>query len=131
MAIAYDFDGTLAPGNMQEYNFIPDLNMDKGEFWQEANDLAKKHDMDEVLAYMHLMLIKAKEKNIPIREEAFMKYGEKITFFEGVETYFERINAYAASKNIHLEHSIISSGLREFVKGTAIAKHFKTIFFKR
>lgn len=32
MAIAYDFDGTLAPGNMQEYNFIPDLNMDKGAF---------------------------------------------------------------------------------------------------
>lgn len=128
MAIAYDFDGTLAPGNMQEYNFIPDLNMDKGEFWQEANELAKKHDMDEVLAYMHLMLIKAKEKNIPIREEAFMKYGEKITFFEGVEGYFERINAYAASKNMHLEHFIISSGLREFVKGTAIAKHFKTIF---
>ena len=57
-----------------------------------------------------------------------MKYGEKITFFEGVETYFERINAYAASKNMHLEHFIISSGLREFVKGTAIAKHFKTIF---
>ncbi len=128
MAIAYDFDGTLAPGNMQEYNFIPDLNMDKSEFWQEANELAKKHDMDEVLAYMHLMLIKAREKNIPIREEAFMKYGEKITFFEGVESYFERINAYAASKNMHLEHFIISSGLREFVKGTAIAKHFKTIF---
>ena len=128
MAIAYDFDGTLAPGNSQEYNFIPDLNMDKGEFWQEANELAKKHDMDEVPAYMHLMLIKAKEKNIPIREEAFMKYGEKITFFEGVESYFDRINAYAASKNMHLEHFIISSGLREFVKGTAIAKHFKTIF---
>lgn len=128
MAIAYDFDGTLAPGNMQEYNFIPDLNMDKGAFWEEANELAKTHDMDEVLAYMHLMLIKAKEKNIPIREEVFMKYGEKITFFPGVETYFERINAYAASKNIHLEHFIISSGLREFVKGTAIGKCFKAIY---
>ncbi len=128
MAIAYDFDGTLAPGNMQEYNFIPDLDMDKGAFWEEANELAKKHDMDEVLAYMHLMLIKAKDKNIPIREEAFMKYGEKITFFEGVETYFDRINTYAASKNIHLEHFIISSGLREFVKGTAIGKYFKAIY---
>lgn len=128
MAIAYDFDGTLAPGNMQEYNFIPDLNMDKGEFWEEANEMAKTHDMDEVLAYMHLMLLKAKEKKISIREDAFMKYGEKITFFEGVEDYFERINNYAAQKNIHLEHFIISSGLREFVKGTAIAKHFKSIF---
>lgn len=128
MAIAYDFDGTLAPGNMQEYNFIPDLNMDKGEFWQEANEIAEKNDMDEVLAYMHLMLIKAKEKNIPIRETTFMKYGAQITFFKGVETYFERINAYAESQNIHLEHFIISSGLREFVRGTAIASHFKNIF---
>ena len=128
VAIAYDFDGTLAPGNMQEYNFIPDLNMDKGEFWQEANEMAKRHDMDEVLAYMHLMLIKAKEKNIPIKEEVFMKYGEKITFFDGVETYFERINAYAAAQNLHLEHFIISSGLREIVKGTRIAKYFKTIY---
>ena len=26
MAIIYDFDGTLAPGNMQEYNFFPDID---------------------------------------------------------------------------------------------------------
>ena len=128
IAIAYDFDGTLAPGNMQEYNFIPDLNMDKGAFWQEANEMAKRHDMDEVLAYMHLMLIKAKEQNLDIREGTFVKYGEKISFFEGVETYFDRINAYAASQNLHLEHFIISSGLREIVKGTRIAKYFKTIY---
>ena len=83
VAIAYDFDGTLAPGNMQEYNFIPDLNMDKGEFWQEANEMAQKHDMDEVLAYMHLMLIKAKEQNLDIRESTFEKYGEKSPFSRG------------------------------------------------
>ena len=97
VAIAYDFDGTLAPGNMQEYNFIPDLNMDKGEFWQEANEMAKKHDMDEVLAYMHLMLIKAKEQNLDIRESTFEKYGEKITFFEGVETYFDILDIFSFS----------------------------------
>jgi len=102
--------------------------MDKGQFWQEANEMAKKHDMDEVLAYMHLMLIKAKEQHLDIRESTFEKYGEKITFFEGVETYFDRINAYAAKQNLHLEHFIISSGLREIVKGTRIGKHFKTIY---
>ena len=128
VAIAYDFDGTLAPGNMQEYNFIPDLNMDKGEFWQAANEMAKRHDMDEVLAYMHLMLIKAKEQNLDIRDGTFVKYGEKITFFKGVESYFDRINAYAAAQSLHLEHFIISSGLREIVKGTRIAKYFKTIY---
>lgn len=128
VAIIYDFDGTLAPGNMQEHNFIPDLNMDKVDFWEEANEMARINDMDEVLAYMHLMLLKADEKNIPIREETFRQYGARIVFFEGVETYFKRINHYATQKNIHLEHFIISSGLREFIKGSPIAVHFKNIF---
>ena len=29
MALVYDFDGTLAPGNLQENSFIPDIGMDK------------------------------------------------------------------------------------------------------
>ena len=33
-----------------------------------------------------------------------MQYGARITFFEGVESYFDRINQYAAKQNIHLEH---------------------------
>jgi len=128
IAIAYDFDGTLAPGNMQEYDFIPDLEMDSHEFWKESNEIAKQHDMDEVLAYMYLMLEKAKQKNIPIKKEDFFKYGAQISFYQGVEQYFDRINNYAAEKGFEIEHYIISSGLREFVEGTSIARHFKDIF---
>ena len=128
IAIAYDFDGTLAPGNMQEYNFIPDLNMDKKEFWDEANRLAEENDMDEILAYLWLMLTKAKEKNIPVLEKTFMQYGQKISFFEGVETFFDRINRYVESKGFCVEHHIISSGIREMIKGTSIAHCFKNIF---
>lgn len=128
IAIAYDFDGTLAPGNMQEYNFIPDLEMDILQFWKESNALAKQNDMDEVLAYMFLMLEKARQKGISIRKENFTNYGSQITFYDGVEQYFERINKYAAEKGFEIEHYIISSGLREFVSGTSIAKHFTDIF---
>lgn len=128
IAIAYDFDGTLAPGNMQENAFIPDLNMSIPEFWQKANDLARNNDMDEVLAYMYLMIQKAKDMNIPIKKEAFLEYGSKILFYNGVETFFERINQYAASKGFEVEHYIISSGNREFVEGSRIAHHFTNIF---
>ena len=38
-AIAYDFDGTLAPGNMQEYDFVPVIGMTSDGFWKEVNDL--------------------------------------------------------------------------------------------
>ena len=128
IAIAYDFDGTLAPGNMQEHSFIPKLGIDASTFWEGAKKLARENDMDEILAYMQLMLQKAANENLPVRKKDFEDYGKSITFFEGVESYFDRINQYALEKGIILEHYIISSGLREFVQGTKIARHFKYIF---
>ena len=127
-AIAYDFDGTLVPGNMQEHSFIPKLGIPKEAFWAEANGMAEEHDMDEILAYMQLMLQKSKEKGIPIHRDDITGYGRDIRFFPGVETYFGRINAYAADQGILLDHHIISSGLRELIAGTSIALHFRNIF---
>lgn len=34
MAIAYDFDGTLANGNMQEHQFLPDIKRNQRNFGQ-------------------------------------------------------------------------------------------------
>ena len=49
---AYDFDGTLAPGNMQEHAFIPDeLGMNHADFWAEATALARQQRGDNILAY--------------------------------------------------------------------------------
>ena len=127
-AIAYDFDGTLAPGNMQEHSFLPKLGIPKEQFWEEANRIARENDMDGILAYMNLMLQKSIEKEIPIRRADFNNYGSGISFFPGVESYFDLINSYARDRVIELEHHIISSGLREFIEGTAIARYFKNIF---
>ncbi len=56
-AIVYDFDGTLARGNLQERSFIPDIaGMSHADFWMEVKRLAKAEDADEILVYMHLML---------------------------------------------------------------------------
>lgn len=128
MAIAYDFDGTLAHGNIQEYDFVPSLGMTSKEFWNEATDLEVKHQADKILAYMNLMIQKANEKQLPIRKEDFIKYGQSVELFEGVLTWFERINAYAQAQNIDLKHYIISSGIKEMIEGTPIAKEFHKIF---
>jgi 2-hydroxy-3-keto-5-methylthiopentenyl-1-phosphate phosphatase len=128
IAIAYDFDGTLVPGNMQEHSFIPQLGIDKGEFWKEADERAKRNDMDQILAYMQLMLKKAREKEIPVTRKAFLNHGKGILFFEGVDTFFERINLFAKEQGVIIEHHIISSGLRDIIEGTSIAKYFKNIF---
>jgi hypothetical protein len=128
IAIAYDFDGTLAPGNMQEHSFIPKLGIDKNAFWKEVNKLAKDNDADEILTYMQLMLKKAGEKDIPVTRKAFMDHGKDIAYYKGVDTFFDRINEYAKSTNAVIDHYIISSGVRDIIKGTSISKHFKNVF---
>ena len=61
VAIIYDFDGTLARGNIQENSFIPDLGMDKKEFWELVRRQAEKDEMDEILAYMYLLIEEARK----------------------------------------------------------------------
>ncbi len=33
VALIYDFDGTLSPGNMQEFGFIQAIDKDAKSFW--------------------------------------------------------------------------------------------------
>ena len=49
IALIYDFDGTLAPGNMQEYDFIPAVGKSNKEFWTEANTLAEGNTYEGLL----------------------------------------------------------------------------------
>ena len=84
--------------------------------------------MDEILAYMHLMLKEANYRNISITKEEFEDHGKNMEFFSGVEGWFDRITDYASRKGVKLEHYIISSGLREMIEGSSIAKNFKKIF---
>jgi hypothetical protein len=128
IALIYDFDGTLAAGNMQEYNFIPAIGKSNKEFWSEANDLAEEQDADQILTYMALMIREAKAKGISLRREAFQECGRDVKLYPGVDEWFDRINKYGAEHGVNIVHYINSSGNKEIIEGTKIAKEFKAIF---
>ncbi|QAR32120.1 haloacid dehalogenase-like hydrolase [Geovibrio thiophilus] len=128
MAIAYDFDGTLAPGNMQEYDFVPKVGMTTADFWKETSSETVKHNADRILIYMKQMLDKAQAARVSVRRENFVDYGRSVRLFAGVTDWFRRINDYGKSKNIIVEHYIISSGIKEMIEGTPIADEFKAIY---
>ena len=57
VAMIYDFDGTLAPGNMQEYDFLKEIGIaDKDEFWREVVEMQQEQDAPEVITYMRMMI---------------------------------------------------------------------------
>lgn len=128
VALVYDFDGTLAPGTMQEQSFLPAVGAKASEFWEKAKARAKSCDGDEILQYMQLMLEGSRDSNRPSTRRAFKAYGKRIRFFPGVEEWFGRINEYATGIGVRAAHYIISSGNQETIEGTSIARHFTRIF---
>ncbi len=128
IALIYDFDGTLAAGNMQEYDFIPAVGKSNIEFWDESNRLAKEQDADQILTYMALMIHEAQAKGLSLRREAFQESGKRVELFAGVLDWFDRINAYGEERGVRVVHYINSSGLKEIIEGTPIADKFRKIY---
>ena len=129
VAIVYDFDGTLAPGNMQEPSFIPSMGIkDKEAFWNDAKAIATEHHADEILAYMYLMVKRAQDKNEKISQDEFKKHGKRIELYQGVEDWFDRISDFGSKHQIIIEHYLLSSGNREMLLGTSIAVKFNKIY---
>ncbi|MBE6113954.1 MAG: haloacid dehalogenase-like hydrolase [Erysipelotrichaceae bacterium] len=121
LAICYDFDKTLTPNDMQAQGYIQAIGYDTSDFWKESNGIAANNDMDQNLAYMFKMLQEA-EGNFVFNKQTLYEYGKKVKLFPGVEGWFERIRAYGRSKGVIVEHYIISSGLKEMIEGTSVAR---------
>lgn len=113
---------------MQEYAFIPNLGLTPLEFWDDVVSFSKTNNMDKILAYMYMMMVKSKELGISLNRDDLRKQGEFIEFYSGIDEWFSRINEYGDKIGIQVEHYIISSGLKEMIEGTEISKYFKEIY---
>ena len=134
VALIYDFDGTLAPGNMQEYDFVKAIGVeDKNQFWKENAQLSKDNNASEILSYMYLMIEKSSNPNHPrpITRNTFTNYGKNIPLYKGVEQWFDIINQLGDEMGVKIEHYINSSGLQEMIEGTSIGRCFKHIYASR
>ena len=128
VALIYDFDGTLSPGNMQEFGFIQAVGKTKEEFWKMSDGIAVGQDASNVLAYMKLMFDEARKAGIPLRRSKFKEFGKHIELYEGVKEWFGLVNEYGRLKGVRVEHYINSSGLKEIIEGSPIAKEFHHIY---
>lgn len=128
VALVYDFDKTLCPLDMQNYGFIPAVLMTPSQFWGTTSRFTAENKVEKILSYMFIMIDQARKKGIKLSKGFLKKVGSNIEYFDGVETWFDRINEYANEKGLILEHYIVSSGTKEIIDGSSIAKHFKAIY---
>lgn len=139
VACVWDFDKTLIPGYMQAPIFEA-FGIDEEHFWKEVNALpeiyAKRgtrvsYDtiyLNHLLSYVKNGCLKGLT-NARLRE-----LGAELFFYPGLPDLFQRLKEVVASQpeytkhNISLEHYIISTGLAEMIRGSAIAPHVDGIF---
>ena len=127
VALIYDFDKTLSPQNMQEYTFLPGINMTPGDFWGACREFSLDHQMDGILTYMYLMRRLA-QGSMDFNRDMLRHLGAGVEFFPGVEDWFGRIREIGDRLDVDVEHYIISSGLTEIIEGSRIGHEFKAVF---
>ena len=76
VALVYDFDGTLSPGNMQEFGFIQATGKTKEEFWDRNRKLAEGKDANGILNVSAKDKATGKEQSIRIEASSGLSEDE-------------------------------------------------------
>ena len=139
VACVWDFDKTLIPGYMQAPIFRA-YGIDEERFWREVNALPEiygKRGTRVSLDTIYLNHLLSFVKNGCLRgltNQRLRELGGELAFYPGLPKLFCQLKELVASgpeyqkHDITLEHYIISTGLAEMIRGSAIAPHVEGIF---
>jgi hypothetical protein len=133
IAVIWDFDKTLIPGNMQGPLFRH-YDIDEMEFWREVDgleDFYRSHGVQLIQRdhlYLNHILTYVREGLMPGLSNALLhELGAEIEFYPGIPDFLELMRKNIESEprfaehQIRVEHYVISTGLRRMILGSAVA----------
>lgn len=139
IAMIWDFDKTLIPGNMQRVLFDA-YGVDEDEFWREVNALPacyRERGCAQVtmeLLYLNRILDYVAAGRFPdLSNERLVELGRGIEFHPGLPDFFERIKTVLETgkyrrHELQLEHYVVSTGLKKLIEGSALAAHLDGVW---
>ncbi len=138
IAIIWDFDKTLSPQYMQTPLFAA-YGIDEGAFWDEVNALPDYYARGGVqvqrdACYLGHLLAYVRAGRMPGLDNAKLRaLGAEIALFPGILELFDRLKAVLDAPayregDLRLEHHVVSTGLAEMIRGSAIAPKLSGIW---
>jgi len=139
IACIWDFDKTLIPDYMQSPLFRR-YGVDEATFWAETNSLAAAyhkrgyHIASEIAYLNHLLTYVMAGRFAGLNNKILRECGAEIKFYPGLPKFFDLAKTFLHDKEayrkheIQLEHYIVSTGLAEVIRGSAIASHVDGIW---
>ena len=139
IACIWDFDKTLIPEYMQSPLFRR-YGVDEANFWAETNALIEQYrrrgyHLAGELGYLnHLLTYTLAGPLAGLNNKILFECGADIQFYPGVPEFFDRAKTFVQEKpeyqkhEISLEHYVVSTGIAQMVRGSAIAKHIDGVW---
>jgi hypothetical protein len=139
IACIWDFDKTLIPEYMQSPLFRR-YGINEAGFWNETNSLMEQYRrrgylISGEIAYLNHLLTYVLAGAMPkLSNKILRECGTDIKFYPGLPDFFSRAKKFAAEREIYrkheiqVEHYIVSTGLAEMIRGSAITKYVDGIW---
>lgn len=123
MVIIYDFDGTLTPYSLPQYEIIKKCGYNEEKL---MNRIAEKLTNSEGLyeAYYKCYIEILLENNILLTKENVCLGADKVEFNNGVIEYFKNFQ----SRKTGVKHYIVTSGIKDYVNKTVIGKYVDGVY---
>ena len=139
IALVWDFDRTLIPGNMQDPIFEA-YDVDPGVFWGEVDGLVDYYARQGVrvqrdIAYLGHLLTYVREgifKNLT--NERLRELGAALVPAPGMPDFLEESRRHVAGipefaeEGISVEHYVVSTGILPMIEGSVFADHVDGIW---
>lgn len=139
IAVIWDFDKTLIPGYMQRPLF-EHFQVDEGAFWKEVNALPEQYRRrgceqisTEILYLNHILQYVRRGRFTGLTNDLLRDLGLRLDFYPGLPDFFAALkqqldNELFQHHEITLEHYVVSTGLAQMIKGSAIARYLDGIW---
>ncbi|MEY2822063.1 MAG: HAD family hydrolase [Opitutales bacterium] len=139
LSCVWDFDKTLCPGYMQTPLFRA-YGVDEERFWKETNQLPALYARKGIRTskdsvYLNHLLSYVKSGPLKgLTNRRLRELGAEIPLCPGLPDFFpalkEHVRELGRRHNLEvvLEHYVVSTGLAEMIRGSAVAPHCDGIY---
>lgn len=118
MIAIYDFDGTLTPYSLPQYQILKQCGYtDKKIMDRVVLEMTLNREMDFYTAYYKCYKDILAENGISMTKDSVCLGVNDVKFNNGVEDYFKRMQ----SSKTGVKHYIVTSGIRDYVEETPIS----------